>query len=517
MLTTDVLISGAGPVGLTLANILARNNINFIIIDKQNTWSDKSKAMTITPRTLELLHTIDIAPKLVEVGIPAYFINYYYSTFFLGRANFKELESQYNIILQVPQSKTTQLLNDKLENDGFHVCWNHELVAFHRLEGEILCDVKNHENGSHLKIRAKYLVACDGGRSTVRELDGIEFNGEEYEETFLMADICMKNFLYAFEERHLFYLPKKSFFYVMPIESDAINPVYRIITTTKYKKNYSDQEVIDMFNQILNNIKIHNVRLYNPRWISQFNPKQFLVSNFYCDRVIYMGDAAHIQSPIGSQGLNTGLQDAFNAAWRLTFILKYGFEENILSSYHEERHRIALNLFKFNNQISNVIFGYSKFFRRFFIAQKIMHCLKRFNHKEIQAISQLRIAYPQRQDNSPQNSFLCAGKRLPHFKIENFQSIYDLILTDKMMLLIFSKNSTADEFLGNLAVLPEHVYVVIIFKEKSSTPFNLNYTYIHDYDEKIHKKMEVQDSIVCLIRPDTYISAVFNKNQELIF
>lgn len=488
MLDCEILIVGAGPVGLTLALILKKFGVSFRIIDKQSSWSSKSKAMTITSRTLEVLNTLEVAEIMVRAGIPTYYLNYYYRNRKIGTADFSHLESKYNFILQISQSKTTQILNDKLLNTDAIIEREMELINFNRNEDCIICSIFDKKKGIYYKIKTRYLLACDGGHSSVRKFDNMDFNGEEHNETFLMADVTIKKLALPFDERHLFFLKKRSFLYIMPIERDKDNFIYRIITTEKSDQKFCDSYVLELFSDLMKSINFYDAVICDPKWISTFNPKQFVVNSFYENRVVYAGDAAHIQSPIGSQGLNTGIQDAFNVGWKVALTVLNRLRPSIMETYTDERLPIAHRLFHYNNKMSEVIFGNNATKRFLNIAQKRFLNFRRFNRKEIQNISQHKINY------NFKNLTDIVGNRMPNFIMEDGRSVYDAISPTQFNLILFyNKYLDMDSYYKNTLIK-----VILVSKTKNK---GLIYGHLG----------------VCgyLIRPDTYIMKVLTSEDDL--
>lgn len=498
MKNTDVIIVGAGPVGLTLALLLTKFGVNFIIVDKLSYRSEKSKAMTITPRTLEQLNLIGVADDLVRNGITANHINYYYKTHFISRSDFRSLESKYPFILQISQATTTEILEKHALKIGVNIKSSCEFINFKKFDDCIVSEFRDYM-GKVFSLSSQYLIACDGARSTVRFSDGVDFKGDKSKEKFLMADIVMENFPFPFQERHLFYLPKRSFFYVMPIQKENQKNIYRIITTNDSISDFSDESILKMFQDIMKSLNIFGVILKEPRWISQFNPRQFIVEDFFRDRILYAGDAAHIQSPIGSQGLNTGIQDAFNLAWRLVVQLRKQPKKNILNGYNKERKLIAENLFKRNEKISKTIFGVKGFKRLYSIAGHFLNRFNNANKNEINNVSQLSVSYSQGKN--------LIGKRLDNFYLENRKSIYDLLPANKFSLICkLNKLESNNQIKKILSATAPYSDLIECF-------------FIHANNEKISSCSKnvfsvkgaafLNQKAICLVRPDTYIESFY--------
>lgn len=477
MIDAEILIVGAGPVGQTLAILLKKHNIPFLIIDSATTWSDKSKAMTITSRTLEHLNVIGVADNMVANGIPVRFLNYYFANHKVACADFSTLNSKYNFVLQIPQSKTTKILNQTLTELDCKVQFSKMLIGFEIKSNLVHCELQDVNSQKRILIKSRFLVACDGSQSTIRKIDGVNFSGGEDNETFLMADIPIDYLPLEFEQRHLFYLKKRSFFYIMPIEYRENKKIYRIITTKKSGQNYSNTDIIKLFSNLFNQIKVYDFRLGDPLWISSFNPRQFLVDNFHNNQILYAGDAAHIQSPIGSQGLNTGIQDAFNLSWRLAFIIKGKLNRSALSDYSAERRPVAEALFSLNNKISKTVFKDNIFKRLFKIAPKLLLKYPKFNQKEIELISQFGISYG---DNGE-------IRRLPNLLTINDKSVYDLLSPVRFNLILFDP-----QLLSHCQPILENVNIILVKPSVYSAPY-----------------------IAYIVRPDTYISMLIKTKQAL--
>lgn len=504
---TDILIVGAGPVGLTLALILVKSGVNFRIIDQEPTWSNQSRAITLSTRTLEELQTLGLTEQLIKEGIPCYGINYYYKSHFVSRTDFTPLNSHYNFLLQIPQSTITRILTEKLQQSGVRVERPIAFVSYKKTDAGFVNTIKNPKTDMELTINSNYLIACDGARSTIRKHEGMDFTGDVHGDTFLMTDVVMKNFPFQFNERHYFMLPGKAIFAVLPLTQLGEEHVYRIITIYAYQTSYTEEEVLNELKKTFNAIGLKQIEFIRTLWTTNFNPKQFLVSQFYHDHLAYVGDAAHIQSPIGAQGLNTGIQDAFNIGWKLIFILKYGFQEQLLKTYHDERHEVANKLFHYNEQQRILFFRQSLVKKLINLFSRTLDFSKKRNQMEIEAASQLNLFYPKNNQKVQKNYYIKPGHLFPdtRLKLNSINTIYDILTPDHFLLIVFDNKEAIEAEIQAMSSYSKFTKILVISRNLLEYP---NIIIVEDKQGIIHHQFDIKEKTACLIRPDTYIELV---------
>lgn len=513
MIKTTVLIVGAGPVGLTLANILARSNIDFKIIDKDLHSTTQDRAITLTARTLEHLHFLKAEKAFLEEGVKCYHTNFYYKRFRLGQFNYGEIQSQYNYLLQIAQPTITGIMGKELEQFKVTILRPHKFLHFKKEKGSIFCEIQDIEKDEIYTIETEFLIACDGSRSTVREQTGVTFLGQVENETTIVADINIKNFPLAYEDRHYFLLPQKAVLFVLPVQEINGQKISRVILSRTGQFHYNnDTEILDELKKTISNLGFKNINYSEPVWITNFNPRQFVVSKLYEDKLAYLGDAAHIQSPIGAQGLNTGMQDAYNFGWKLIFVLKNHFDIKLLDTYHHERYLSAINLLKFNEANSKQTFATGLFKRFASLSLKRLNYTKYYS--ELAGASQLSIFYPSPvKQHSIEHKIFKNGFRFPDivFKDAAKKSLYDFMQIDKYLLVIFD---STNHFYPLIKAIEKHrAYLdILIISDKESTDLNDNTVYfIYDHKREIHKQYSIENKMLCLLRPDTYLGLVADK------
>lgn len=333
---------GAGPVGLTLANELARHEVDFRIIDKAPHASTTSKALAIHARTLEVLQDMGMVETFIGHGVRVHTVNLYSQQKPLAKVDITEVDSPYNYILNVPQDVTEAILAENLATYGFEVERNCELQSFSQDEGGVEAHLQNPEG--KLKVRAKYLVGTDGGHSTVRKRLGMPFEGDAYDEHFILADVHI-NWALAPNEMHLF-LDKAGLFLFFPMKGKRYRIVASIPEETEGKLD------IPYFQRLIEERKMPQAELYDAVWFSHFKIHHRKVPRYRDGHVFLAGDAAHVHSPMGGQGMNTGMQDAYNLGWKLA--LAVNDKADLLDSYHDEREPVGHDVVSFTDRMTNL-------------------------------------------------------------------------------------------------------------------------------------------------------------------
>ncbi|BCY09809.1 FAD-dependent monooxygenase [Actinoplanes sp. L3-i22] len=399
----DVLVVGAGPVGLTLACALADNGASVRIIDKRDEWSELSKAMTLTPRTLECFHMLGLAPPCLTEGILSQRMHHHTERGgTIAVTDLGDLDGAYPGFLHLSQYRTIRILVDALAGRGVKV---ERGVALRDLRTEGDHHVGTVAGGE--TITARFVVGADGSHSRVRETLGFRFDGAQQDETFIMADVEMTGHLPDPEDRHAYYLGEGTTLFILPIDGRY----FRLVSTCRTQAAEADEEfVLRRFRYLLGRVGLDRVTLGDPFWVTRFNPRQYVADEFRRGGVFLAGDAAHVQSPIGAQGLNTGIQDAINLAWKLGRVVRGEGDAALLDSYHAERSAVARQLFAYNNLISARVFGRNRIKRRLLRYQNYLLRLPRYHARELDKVSQFRVGYP---GVAVAGSPLQAGQRMP--------------------------------------------------------------------------------------------------------
>jgi len=332
----DVLVVGAGPTGLTLACELARHGISVRIIDQAEAPSDTSKALGMHARTLEAFETMGVAEELVAKGVKVHGVNNYANGKRIVHLSMDELETRYPYVLSLPQSETERTLAQLLGRLGGSVGRPIQLSGFSQDQGGVTATLR-HADARQEEVRARWLVGCDGAHSMVRKALGLPFEGSRYEEAFMLADVRLEWEL-PDDEAHAFFSPD-GIVATIPLPGGQ----HRLILDVPQEMADRDRTEVgfEHVRAIMDSRGLGWVRAHDPTWVATFRIHRRMVPSFRVGRVFLAGDAAHIHSPVGAQGMNLGIQDAVNLAWKLALVTRGVGKPILLDSYQAERHPIA--------------------------------------------------------------------------------------------------------------------------------------------------------------------------------
>ncbi|RDI48863.1 FAD-dependent monooxygenase [Aquicella lusitana] len=343
-----VLIVGAGPTGMELAAELHRYGINFLIIDKRPNCVTTSNACAIHARTMECWHERPWLSSLLEHGLKIKSASINEKKCRLARLDFEQVQhTQYDFVLSVPQSHTEAVLDRYLTSVGVQIKRNATLLELSAKEDNVTARIATPEG--ELSVSADWVVGCDGYHSTVREQAGIAFEGTDIEERFLLIDA---DFAADYEPNafHLYLSPKgiSAFF---PMQEST-----RIIVGVGHDPDFKNvkEPTLEVMSEIIKQRTSLQFTLNAIRWQSHFWIHERLAQQFSVGRIFLAGDAAHVHSPAGGQGMNTGIQDAYNLAWKLAYVINRKSPVSLLDSYGAERHSIAQQVVEMTSKMIRV-------------------------------------------------------------------------------------------------------------------------------------------------------------------
>ncbi|MBS2964380.1 FAD-dependent monooxygenase [Actinocrinis puniceicyclus] len=327
-----VLIVGAGPVGLVLACELLRRGVQPRVVDRApgQVQGRPSKAILVWPRTLELVHGSGIAEEMTGSGHLLDGVRFYSDGRPLGAVHLTRLaDTPYTNILMLPQWKTEQILLARLHALGGAVEWNTELVSV-REEPDRAVAVLRRLDGAEETVRVPWLVGADGAHSTVRKLIGVPFNVTSPNATFAVGDCPVDGDL---DERVLHYFYSRN-------GAMGVGPLGDRVFRFAVNIGPDEKPVRELFQAALDRRTGRTEtfgRVGDPVWTAVFTVRCAVAGRFRAGRVFLVGDAAHVLSPAGGQGMNTGIQDAVNLAWKLAGVQLGRFRAQLLDSYDRER------------------------------------------------------------------------------------------------------------------------------------------------------------------------------------
>ena len=340
--TTEVLIVGAGPVGLTLAATLAAAGIRAVLVDKQAAGANTSRACVVHSRTLEVLRELKVSEELVNRGLIVPRFTVRDRDRVLMTIDFGDLPTDYPYTLMIPQDITEQILLERLHAVGGQVHRPYELTSLAHVGGEVTATMATGDT-----IRATYTVGTDGMHSTVREQTGIGFTGDTYAQSFVLADVHMDWHLPETEVM-LYYSPAG-----LVVVSALPGGRHRIVATVDEAPEHPSAEfvqaLLDARGPEQQPAKIRDVV-----WSSRFRVHHRLADHYRAGQMFLAGDAAHVHSPAGGQGMNTGIQDATALAGRLIAVLRDGAADTVLDEYEAERRPVAAEVVALTHRITRV-------------------------------------------------------------------------------------------------------------------------------------------------------------------
>ena len=348
----DVLIVGAGPTGLMLGNQLGRRGIGALIVDRHPGPSIQTKALGVQARTLEIYSHLGIAEQALELGTRATGANMWVKGRQAARVPVGDIGrdlSPYPFILILGQDENERLLGEALRRWGMDVQWSTELVAFEQSSEHVLATLKQ-SDGSTREIKAKWVAGCDGAHSAVRTLNGIAFLGAPYEHVFFVADTSVTGPMVPGELNVFLYLDGFHLFFPMRRPNH-----WRIVGIVPQALRARDDLEFDAVVPAIRKEVGSTLSFQACSWFSTYRIHHRRAERFRDRRCFLLGDAAHIHSPVGAQGMNTGLQDAYNLAWKLALVVSGRAGETLLDTYETERVPVAERLLRTTDQAFSLI------------------------------------------------------------------------------------------------------------------------------------------------------------------
>jgi 2-polyprenyl-6-methoxyphenol hydroxylase-like FAD-dependent oxidoreductase len=333
----QVLIVGAGPVGMTLASELTRYGISVRIIDQAAQRTDKSKALVLWSRTLELLNRGVGAEAFIQAGFKTTAVNIVATGGKLvGRVGMESVNSPYPYALMLPQSETERLLEEHLTRSGVRVEREVELTGF-ETTADAVAAILRHSDGRLETMQADWIAGCDGAHSTVRHTLGVAFDGETLDSDWILADVHMSGYPFPDAEASV-YWHEDGVFVIFPISRGR----YRVIANSPPSSaEHPPAPTLEQAQALIDRRGPPGLVAFDPIWLAGFRINGRKVKGYRHGRALLLGDAAHVHSPAGGQGMNTGMQDAFNLAWKLALVIQKKCGDQLLDSFSVERSAVG--------------------------------------------------------------------------------------------------------------------------------------------------------------------------------
>ncbi|HZY35070.1 MAG TPA: FAD-dependent monooxygenase [Mucilaginibacter sp.] len=418
---TQVLIVGAGPSGLMMAAQLLRYGIQPIIIDSKQGPTDESKALGVQARSLEIYRQMGIVDQVLKDGKKAQGITFNRDgkqLASLSIANVGEGQTPFPFIELYPQSNNEKLVLDFLTRHACPVYWETTLASLKQTSSNVEIQL---QNGSlSTVLTAQWVIGADGAHSVMRRQLNIPFTGDTYDHVFYLADVELDNDELDDDCIGLFIANKGiAGFFPMP-GTGRFRVIGKLPDELDKKENPALEEVLPDIKLVCG----FNIKVSQNHWFTTYRLHHRMADRFREQRCFLIGDAAHIHSPVGAQGMNTGLQDAYNLAWKLAGVINNQIKPGILDSYAEERMPVAKTLLKTTDRIFTVIMSnrwYMRLLKAYLLPRIIKYAWSKPSVREegFKRVSQIGISYRESNLNLhiSQSTKIKAGDRLPYLKV----------------------------------------------------------------------------------------------------
>lgn len=421
----EVLIVGAGPTGLVLALFLQRLGVRFRIIDKAATPGETSRALVVHARTLEFYDQIGLAEAVIEHGVKVGAVGMWAGGKVRARAPFGDIGkglSPYPYALVFPQDEHERLLIDRLVELGVEVERPVSLASFQETSDGVVARFVSDE-GAEEQIEARFIAGCDGARSRVREVFGGGFPGGTYSRMFYVADVEASGPIVNGDLN--VGLDEADFLAVFPMKGDG-----RVRLVGDLEREGSDDLSFDDVGRAV--IDRLGIEIKTVNWFSSYRVHHRVAAKWRSGPAFLLGDAAHIHSPVGGQGMNTGIGDAVNLAWKIASVLKGAAGETLLDTYEPERMAFAHRLIASTDAAFKMISRDDTLARiaRLVVVPTVLPPLTRlpaFRRLMFRTVSQINVDYRGQLLASGEAGKVKAGDRMPWAQeSDNFKPLHAL-------------------------------------------------------------------------------------------
>lgn len=499
----EVLIVGAGPAGLMMACRLAIHQVPFRIIDKNESSSENSGALIVQARSLEIFEQMGIASEAISEGIIANKVNILYNGNKITSTVINDIGgnlSQFPFLLMLEQSKTEKLLLKFIGERG-HAVERGVRFKNYIQDKETITSVVILPDGSEQSIVSKYIIAADGANSIIRDFLNIPFEGKTYPKPIFILDCKAQTELIPGEISFAFSNSSVAGFF--PLKDSR----WRIDSNLPPELEKRDKITFEDIEKDFHLWTRMNVTFQGYEWFSVAHSHQKYAGSIRVGNCFLIGDAAHVNTPVGAQGMNTGLQDAFNLAWKLAFVIKCKAKSELLDTYTTERAGISKGFARYADIVFKLVTSTHvlvKFFRGH-ILRLIFKVLfqwfenrKSFQQKFFKSISQIGIHY--------RNSILSDGVEEGFFPPDAPKPGDRLSYVE---LVFMKKNTNSYEILDGtgftLFILANEIPAEI---KVLAVNYNLAVKLITQCTEteNLYERLGIKDSGYYFVRPDMHIA-----------
>jgi 2-polyprenyl-6-methoxyphenol hydroxylase-like FAD-dependent oxidoreductase len=357
-----VLIAGAGPTGMMAAIELSRFNIPVRLIEKKTEPETSSRAIGVQARTLELLEQRGLGSSLVKLGNHGLAFSLYGDGKRIWRLDFERISSKYNYLLFVSQAETENVLREALDKAGVTIERNLTFLALGQTDRDTtLTAVLQHTDGSLEQFECSYLIDAEGAHSIARGTVGLHFEGKSHVEAYALGDLHIDGDLVE-TDFHIF-SSEHGFMSMFPMGGRR----FRVMADNPIsQQSKGTAPSLEELQQIYDQRSHIPAKFRDMSWSSWFRINSRMVNGLQVGKVFLGGDTAHIHSPAGAQGMNTGMQDMINLCWKLALVMKGRAKPELLETYSKERIPVIQNVLKKTEATNDAIASQNRLFRSLF-------------------------------------------------------------------------------------------------------------------------------------------------------
>jgi 2-polyprenyl-6-methoxyphenol hydroxylase-like FAD-dependent oxidoreductase len=343
-----VLIVGAGPTGLTAAMELSRLGIGVRIIDRAAQRSLTSRALGVQARTIELLRVRGVGNEMVRIGNRASATALYASGRKLASIELHRMSSEFNYVLLLAQSETERLLTEQLNRQGVKIERGVEMVTAFARPDHVDVLLRS-SDGTEEAVRSSYLIAADGSHSAIRKAMGLPFDGKSLTQNYVLGDLHLAGEIQ--EDQLSIFLARNGFLAVFPMGDGR----FRFMATDPEQiTGDTGEPTLEDIQRLYDRTAHLRARLYDLNWSSRFRINSRHMTTLRDGRVFFGGDAAHVHSPAGGQGMNAGIADMINLSWKLAMVIEGRAREELLDTYESDRLPVIRQLVRMTERATNV-------------------------------------------------------------------------------------------------------------------------------------------------------------------
>jgi 2-polyprenyl-6-methoxyphenol hydroxylase-like FAD-dependent oxidoreductase len=522
------LVVGAGPTGLTLAIELARRDIPFRIIDREAERTKTSRAIGTQARTVEVFRVMGIPETALEPAARPRALRFAEGDRTLARIPLGNgLPGASPRLISMDESDTERVLEQRLERLGGRVERSTQLLGF-RVDGERVTATVQGRSGTS-EVETRFLVGADGAHSTVRREAGIGFAGAAYPERFLLVDLDL-DWALPHDEGHI-WIGDDGLVAAIPLPGERRYRVIVPLPATYAAKEYESEAEIagEAETWLGRRTGVRLRRIGDPIWASAFRIQRRQADRYRRGPVFLAGDAAHVHSPVGGQGMNTGIQDAFNLGWKLALAARDMAAPGLLDTYQAERHPIARGVLRGTHLGTRLLLAQNPLMQavREYAVPAIVN-IPPVRHRILAAVSQLSISYrgsflsvdADDRDETPSwlrrdVQGLRAGDRVPDATLIEANgskpvALFELI-SQGWTLLLFPGDRATPESIGSLERNARQVQETVGNAVHSHLVLNAlangggAATALLDPAQEVTRVFGAGKGLVALMRPDGYL------------